>query len=573
MAAEDSNSNSNTNGVSALPVSVDFSMQQRYAELLEKRIAQLEALLNADSKKLPDTIIDRDGDKSGVQQTNDSKADKENGNSNESKMVSEIYKAPKDQNKAADKEKTEDEKAKSRYRNIVRQWNKTTGAQEDVDLGEFKKRNNDGGIAFTFRRTMDPETGIKDAISEIDIEAEGLRDLLREQIGTDYPGQNLDGDTVEMGAPFASLVHSWEKLEAAATPNPDDLPNKKQAREDLARLLDTVRAAPELEKYFKTRDSNLNAAITTYETMWTLFPPKTKIVAKPFLNTLQVFEVEAAPIPYETPVPRTLSVLAWCWDWNGKEMSKVYYWLDIEKFRGTKGINLLPCYPIKYHKDGTSEDEEELLKVLKMRGAKYNKIVRSGPGSTQMYSYKGAGVHILGDKEPCWVGDLNESLDEARRLANGLGKDPNEDAFLLFPPRFLGYSTKEKMWGQFSVDQTSDVPGKQPSMFKNQLQLDEKYKSMIQALVNEHEGRGGDRSGDRTQVKDIVEDKGKGLVLLLHGPPGVGKTLTAETIAEATGRPLFIVSVAEIGLNASQAEKNLEQMFYLAGKWEAVLLV
>ena len=78
------------------------------------------------------------------------------------------------------------------------------------------------------------------------------------------------------------------------------------------------------------------------------------------------------------------------------------------------------------------------------------------------------------------------------------------------------------------------------------------------------------------------------------GPPGVGKTvsrsacvakalsllltsnhlqLMAETIAEASGKPLFVVSVAEIGLDASKAEKNLERMFYLAGKWDAVLLV
>jgi hypothetical protein len=49
--------------------------------------------------------------------------------------------------------------------------------------------------------------------------------------------------------------------------------------------------------------------------------------------------------------------------------------------------------------------------------------------------------------------------------------------------------------------------------------------------------------------------------------------LTAETIAEASGKPLFVVSVAEIGLNALKAEKNLEQMFTLAGSWEAVLLV
>lgn len=155
----------------------------------------------------------------------------------------------------------------------------------------------------------------------------------------------------------------------------------------------------------------------------------------------------------------------------------------------------------------------------------------------------GAGSHILGDKKPWWVGELNETSDEARRQSDRAEKNPSEDDFLLFPPRFLGYSTKEKIWGQFSVDQTSDVPGKQPSMFKKKLQLDERYKAMIQALVDEHEGRGGNNSGDRTQVKDIVEDKGKGLVLLLHGelnadpsssiyatdvgkgPPGVGKTV------------------------------------------------
>ena len=156
--------------------------------------------------------------------------------------------------------------------------------------------------------------------------------------------------------------------------------------------MDTVKAAPELVGYFKTRESNLNAAITTYETMWTLFAPKTKIIAKPFLNTSQIFEVEGAPVPYGRVPPKTLRVLAFCWDWNGKEMTKVFYLLPIDKFRGTKDINQLPCYPIKYYKNGTPEDVDELCKAIKTRGIKYNKIVRSPPGATQMFSYNGEAV-------------------------------------------------------------------------------------------------------------------------------------------------------------------------------------
>ena len=125
---------------------------------------------------------------------------------------------------------------------------------------------------------------------------------------------------------------------------------------------------------------------------------------------------------------------------------------------------------------------------------------------------EGAGSLILGDSEPAWVGDLNDRTD-ARRQAEGVEKEPTDEDFLLYPPRLLGYSTREKMWGQFGIDQTTNAPSKQTSMFRNQLQLDPQYKSMIQALVHEHEGRGE----ERVQVKDVVEDKGKGLVLLLHG--------------------------------------------------------
>ncbi|KAI3336583.1 P-loop containing nucleoside triphosphate hydrolase protein [Xylariaceae sp. AK1471] len=71
----------------------------------------------------------------------------------------------------------------------------------------------------------------------------------------------------------------------------------------------------------------------------------------------------------------------------------------------------------------------------------------------------------------------------------------------------------------------------------------------------------------------IVKGKGRGLIILLHGVPGVGKTSTAETIAEATGRPLLPVTCGDIGENAAEVEKNLEQIFTNSHRWGCVLLL
>lgn len=78
---------------------------------------------------------------------------------------------------------------------------------------------------------------------------------------------------------------------------------------------------------------------------------------------------------------------------------------------------------------------------------------------------------------------------------------------------------------------------------------------------------------ERASFSDLVEGKGKGLVILLHGPPGVGKTLTAETLALATAKPLLSVSTAEIGIEPHQAERNFTDIFEDASRWRAILLM
>mmetsp|Transcript_28021 Transcript_28021/g.47507 ORF Transcript_28021/g.47507 Transcript_28021/m.47507 type:complete len:225 (+) Transcript_28021:1078-1752(+) len=66
---------------------------------------------------------------------------------------------------------------------------------------------------------------------------------------------------------------------------------------------------------------------------------------------------------------------------------------------------------------------------------------------------------------------------------------------------------------------------------------------------------------------------GGGAVFLLHGNPGTGKTLTAESLAEMLERPLYTVSVGELGVTAQELERNLTQILELASIWRAIILL
>jgi SpoVK/Ycf46/Vps4 family AAA+-type ATPase len=65
---------------------------------------------------------------------------------------------------------------------------------------------------------------------------------------------------------------------------------------------------------------------------------------------------------------------------------------------------------------------------------------------------------------------------------------------------------------------------------------------------------------------------GRGTTLLFSGPPGVGKTATAEAIAHALGRPILVASVAELqSCWVGQTEKAIVRVFREAAEAGAVL--
>ena len=74
-------------------------------------------------------------------------------------------------------------------------------------------------------------------------------------------------------------------------------------------------------------------------------------------------------------------------------------------------------------------------------------------------------------------------------------------------------------------------------------------------------------------MDDIVAGKSGGTTVLCAGPPGVGKTLTAEVYSEIIKRPLYRVHSGQLGLNVAAMEAALKDALTRAQRWGAVMLI
>ncbi|KAJ3141968.1 hypothetical protein HK100_004756 [Physocladia obscura] len=146
-----------------------------------------------------------------------------------------------------------------------------------------------------------------------------------------------------------------------------------------------------------------------------------------------------------------------------------------------------------------------------------------------------------------------------------LFKTPPEFLHAYIWPALVGFSFAVKAWGHVLIDSLH------PIQFKNnafdQLVLEPSRKKLIKALV-----RFGGKSTS-AKFEDIVAGKAGGSVFLLHGPPGVGKTLTAEAIAELLHKPLYYVTMGELGTNPEEMEQRLGTVLELCSGWDALAII
>lgn len=140
---------------------------------------------------------------------------------------------------------------------------------------------------------------------------------------------------------------------------------------------------------------------------------------------------------------------------------------------------------------------------------------------------------------------------------------PDENFEFLLPPKIKGFNLRTKKWFDLAADRISDIKWNKEAFSK--VVIDRKAKNLIEALVS--------NQLESEKNTDLIEGKGNGLILLLHGGPGTGKTLTAESVAEIAEKPLYRVTCGDVGTKAEDVEKYLESVLYLGKLWGCVVLL
>ncbi|KUI62436.1 hypothetical protein VP1G_09551 [Cytospora mali] len=167
-------------------------------------------------------------------------------------------------------------------------------------------------------------------------------------------------------------------------------------------------------------------------------------------------------------------------------------------------------------------------------------------------------------------------------LSIELGSDPETEeeevdikSLIVMPLRYASSENRDillqrgKTFWKFrnrldlEVEQLRDVTWNDQAF--RSLVAEDDMKQLILALVN--------NQLDVDHGTDLIYNKMNGLIMLLHGSPGTGKTLTTESVAEIAKKPLYPVTCGNIGTQPAEVERYLNSVFHLSKIWDCVVLL
>ncbi|KAI0534603.1 P-loop containing nucleoside triphosphate hydrolase protein [Xylaria digitata] len=481
---------------------------------------------------------------------------------------------------------------KDLYQKIDRR-NKVTWTDElPDDLEEAAEDEETEKYALLVRNKKSEDSRKKLEIDSIVIQSPLIKNVLHDVL-KDYPGVTTTLSRLIFSAPFSPFVHRRHELIEALNGEHDE-----ETKSHLTLLKDILDA--ELKDVIAATDDYIKNKVVTYEHIWTLFRPGSMIYASRFGKAVAVRLVSGKFIQHQQLGP--------CYqlkcdrvDWDGSRFGYDVSPHFVPAFEGTLPITELECFPLSYHPDEKSVKEKliargrqfESLAGYHYKSYRGRAIEQTRYGPTMITvdsrviidadSHKDSNTHLRlylrplhraqvsikvqaedsNDDWSAYDSDYDDvDLEGAATIKHR--RPLTEEQLLLCTPIVRGYAMRAKLWLEFFVDSIGEIDFNVDAF--DSLVLPEGHKSLILAVA-------------QTQIKkkhvfdDVISGKGKGIIMLLSGGPGIGKTLTAESVAEHLKVPLYMMSAGDLGASSSDFEERLMRVLDRVQKWNAVLLL
>lgn len=410
--------------------------------------------------------------------------------------------------------------------------------------------------------------------TEIDIKSTLLKDALADIF------EGIEGLQLNETPPIISpelLFHAREGLAARVkAETAKEAPNKA--------LVEEVGVALQyIEQDYASTQASLTSLAEhdeiTFDLLWALFPPNTTVYTKSnLLREHQVCKLQKGEYETLQSGAKQFGLALRHISHDGEKLGWAEKTLNIGYFEGAKKVHNLTVVPLD-----RLPTKDAVCQELRKRGTRYMELIEAARGTYQEYTgaaitenkdvvvqdeYKKVLLHISGRvmldnkiflQQNEYTDLLKPTIEHEVEVLKA------DDENLLYCNHYVGgFSFRQKKWCLFAVSQLQPVIWNTNAFSK--LVMDNRKRNLVHSLVKSH------RNGAET-FDDVVSGKGKGLVGLLSGNPGVGKTLTAEVIAEVTKRPLYMLSAGELGTYVDAVEKKLDMVLEVTRQWGCVLLI
>ncbi|RSL73494.1 hypothetical protein CEP51_011754 [Fusarium floridanum] len=433
------------------------------------------------------------------------------------------------------------------------------------------------------------------ALHSIVVQSASLKKTLG-QVFEGYQGITASLKKLVFEAPFRPFYFRWKQLTELLEYQKH---HDRGAAAYTQLLYDVLHV--ELNEQMTEINDLLGQGVITYDRHWALFEPGSLVF---YISDDNEYSFIAIDYQYNHKEKHSIIIFKYI-DWDGKRFGYQAMRFKMLEFSGTRQLSQLRIYPASL-----IPSREETRSRLISRGKKFHSLQgvhhraysgrvtftdpsREKDGQIEERVMVDAAAYLDFNWHKCLQ---LESLDSTSIVPKiRVTDDPHKDSdtestassnkehhlnaqvrrgmepdhltdeqYLLCSPNVLGYSLKTKLWCEFHIDHLSNIAWNSDVFSK--VLLPPVYKGLVLSFV---EGR----ADNETAFDDIVEGKGLGIIILLLGSPGIGKTLTAEAVAEKTQKPLYLLSAGELGQQPHRIESKLRLVFKLAKTWDAIVLL